>query len=707
MSDGSRRTVKTMCGMFCQPSMCGMLVEAEGDRLLSLRGDPENPDSHGFLCVRGQSAIEMVHSPERLTEPLLRSGDPPAGGWESTSWSSALDLIAERMAAVGRERVGVLFGHGALQSGVGSHLASRFANMYGSQRWSGSINCWTYGGLGFAMTGVLNTHTKEDLGANSEMVLLWGVDRASQPTTSRYISEARRRGAFIATIDCRVSEGARQSDLFIPIRPGTDAALALGMMHTIVGEGLYDEDFVQSHTVGFPELRDHLRDKTPEWAAEITGVPAEQIRDLARMYAARRPAMIVAGGSSMYKHASGWLSSRAISCLPALTGNLGIAGGGIGPRHGAAPSEAEDLSVSGDTPVGLRERVSDISGGTRSSGDYLAQQQSTLVESMADGRLRVLLVFGSNPLSHFPDSSRLEEGLRNLDLVVTDDLFMTETTRRVAHLALPGTTWFEELGYRASATHLYLMEKALPQLGQARPISWVLKEIAERCNVEGFFPWAGHEELIDSLIDTPAMGSPTVAKLRAVGGMTALPVSPVAYPAYQFDSPSGKVEFWSKRCSDLGLPPLPEYQEPMETPRSQPALARAYPLVLRPGRTINQFHSFYDESRAVPTLARVNGAPELWIHPDDAGARGLQDGDWMTVFNERGDFQARAKVTSDVVPGVLWMRSGWFGVNRVTNASRAISDDTADALLGAVPFAVGQSAYEALVEVAKKARLPG
>jgi anaerobic selenocysteine-containing dehydrogenase len=189
--------------------------------------------------------------------------------------------------------------------------------------------------------------------------------------------------------------------------------------------------------------------------------------------------------------------------------------------------------------------------------------------------------------------------------------------------------------------------------------------------------------------------------------MAALPVSPVAYPAHQFDSPSGKVEFWSERCSDLGLPPLPEYQEPMETPRSQPALARAYPLVLRPGRTINQFHSFYDESQAVPTLARANGEPEVWIHPDDAGARGLQDGDWMTVFNERGDFQAQAKVTSDVVPGVLWMRSGWFGVNRVTNGSRALSDSTADSLLGAVPFAVGQSAYEALVEVAKKASPPG
>ena len=682
---GARRSIRTMCGIWCHPTMCGMEVEVKDGRVVNVKGDHTNPDSQGFLCVRGQSAPEIVHSLHRLQRPLLRrDGDK----WEPISWEQALDLIAERMTAAGRERVGIWTAHGAQQNGLGVRLVNRFCNMYGCQRWLGSIFCWGFGAAGLALTGILNVHTKEDLAANSRYILLWGANFAGQPHTARSIMAARRRGTRLTTIDCRVSEAARQSDDVLLVRPGTDAALALAMMHVIIAEGLHDVGFVEQHTLGFAELAEHVRDKTPEWASAITSVSSADIRNLARAYATTKPAMLVVGASSMAKSANGWLSTRAISCLPALTGNLGMPGGGIGPRHAAA------CSGDGLADITAPER--------RPPGDYFPQQMSCLPEAISADKLGVLLILGSNLLSMFPDSSRLEKALRGLDLVVTHDLFLTETTRRVAHLALPGTSWLEEMGVRCTNTHVHLMEQALEPIGEARPNIWVLKELAKRLGIDGFYPWHGRQDIINALLQHPSTGCVTVSDLRRHGGRTPLSVSHVAYPDFRFHTPSGKVEFWSQRCVDMGLPPLPEYQESAETPTSQSAMSRRYPLVLRTGRSVSHFHSFYDEGRAVPTLDRLNPAPVLWIHPSDAGKRGIRDGDDVTARNERGEFQARARVTADVLPGVVWLRSGWFGMNRVTSAERALPDGIVDGT-GKLPFPFGQASYDALVEVSPTA----
>ncbi|MDO8490611.1 MAG: molybdopterin-dependent oxidoreductase, partial [Dehalococcoidia bacterium] len=678
-----RRLVRTMCGIWCHPTMCGMEVEVRDGRVVNVRGDHTNPDSKGFLCIRGQSAPEIVHSPHRLRRPLLRrDGDK----WETITWEQALDLIAERMIAAGRERVGLWVAHGAQQNGLGVRLANRFSNMYGCQRWLGAIFCWGFGAAGLALTGILNVHTKEDLAANSRYVLLWGANFAGQPHTARNVMAAKKRGARLATIDCRVSEAARQSDDVLLVRPGTDAALALAMIHVIIAEGLHDTAFIEQHTVGFAELAEHVRDKTPEWAASITGVSPADIREMARAYATTKPAVLVVGASSMAKSANGWLSTRAISCLPALTGNLGIPGGGIGPRHAAA--------CSGD---GLADITAPE---TRPPGDYFRQQMSYLPEAVSEGKLRVLLILGSNLLSMFPDSSRLEETLRGLDLVVTHDLFLTETTRRVAHLALPGTSWLEEQGVRCTNTYVHLMEQALEPVGEARSNTWVLKEMARRLGIDGFYPWRDHEDVINALLRHPATGGVTVSDLRCQGGRAPLAISHVAYPDFKFHTPSGKVEFWSQRCVEMGLPPLPEYHPPKadETLRSQQSLSPRYPLVLRTGRSIGHFHSFYDEGRAVSTLARLNPVPVVWIHPSDAGKRGVKDGDDVTARNERGEFRAQARVTADVLPGVVWLRSGWFGMNRVTSAERTLPDHIVDGT-GWLPFPFGQASYEALVEV--------
>src|SRR5713226_5384287 len=305
----NRRTIRTMCPMSCHPTLCGMLVDVEDGRLLSVSGDKDNPNSRGFLCMRGQAAHEIIGNPKRLLHPLVRERRTE-DAWREATWDEALDLIAGRMSAVGREAVGLWAGHGLFANNygtrVGSHLLRRFANFYGCQWWNPTIICWGLGAFGLGLTGVLEANTKEDMGEHAALILLWGANLASQPNTGRHLTAAKRRGAHLVTIDVRRTEASAQSDETLLLRPGTDAALALGMMHVIVAERLHDAAFVARHTVGFDELAAHLAKHDVAWAAATTGLEAERIVALARRYAATRPAMIVLGGSSMYKGVNGW-----------------------------------------------------------------------------------------------------------------------------------------------------------------------------------------------------------------------------------------------------------------------------------------------------------------------------------------------------------------------------------------------------------------
>jgi anaerobic selenocysteine-containing dehydrogenase len=671
------RTHRTMCPMNCHPTLCGMLVTVADGRLEGVRGDPDNPDSRGFLCVRGQASREIIDNPRRLLHPLVRArrGED---AWRRASWDEALDLVSARMREAGREAVGLWSGHGLFANNygtrVGSHLLRRFANLWGCQWWHPAMICWGLGGFGLGLTGTLEANTKEDMGAHARLIVLWGANLASQPNTGPHLVAARRRGAHVVTIDVRETEAAAQSDEVILIRPGTDAALALAMMSVMVAEGLHAREFLERRTVGFEALAAHVRDLDPEWAAPITGVPAERIAALARRYATTRPAMILLGGSSMHKGGNGWQAARAVSCLPAVAGQLGVPGGGLGPRHGAA-SHGQALR-----DITAPER--------RPPGAYVPNQMSRVTEALVDGRVRVMLLFGTDMLSSYADAERVAEGLARSDLVVSHDLFLNDSARRFADVVLPGTAWLEELGCKSTNTHLYLMPKVLEPPGETRPAVWILRELARRLGLDDFYPWATEDGPLDAILDHPATGHATVAALRAEGGIRALRISHVGHPTHVYDTPSGKVELYSERAAGLGLPPLPVH-EPAPVPR--------HPLTFRQGRTLTQFHGFYDHGRALPTLARLDPEPRLWIAPADAAARGLVEGAPVRVFNERGAFAARAHVTSRVPAGTVWMRDGWTGLNAVTSGAPVVPDDAVDLF----HFAAGQAAFDAAVDVAR------
>jgi anaerobic selenocysteine-containing dehydrogenase len=312
-----------------------------------------------------------------------------------------------------------------------------------------------------------------------------------------------------------------------------------------------------------------------------------------------------------------------------------------------------------------------------------------IATAMSRGELKVLLLLGTNMLSSFADAGDISASLEKTGTVVCVDLFMNETMRRFADVILPGTAWLEEIGFKTTNTHLYFMERALEREGEARPIYEILAALANALGLAGYFPWGSVEEIIDAILDHPTTGHATVASLRAAGGFLPLKVPHVAYADRRFDSPSGKIEFFSSRAAELGLPALPDHQ---------PGHHSLYPLKLTFGRTLTHFHSFYDEGQALPSLAKHNIEPRLWISRADAVARQLSDGDAIKIHNERGEFAAKAHVTDDLRAGTVWMRDGWVGLNHLTSGEAVVGGDA----LSLFPFSVGQSSYGARVEISRR-----
>lgn len=676
MSVSNRRTERTMCPMNCYPTLCGMLATVEDDRLVEIRGDKDNPDSQGFLCVRGRASKQIMDNPDRLLHPMART-QRGSDDWRPITWEEALDRIVASMQRGGRESVALWPSHGSIANDFGVFanllLALRFANMYGCQWWDTSMLCWGFGGFGLGLTGAMEVNTGQDMGRHSDYIVLWGANYASQPHTARHVADARKRGAKVVAIDIRVSDACRSADEHFIVKPGTDAALALAMMQVIIDENLHDQAFIDAHTIGFEALRKHVESMTPAWAEQICGVEASRIVDFARAYATTERAMLLLGASSMYKDPHGWRASRAISCLPALTGKLSRSGAGFGPRHGAAPHGRHFSDI--------------LNFEARPDGNYIPMQMSAIADALAAGRISTLMLFGSDLVTSFADATRMQAALDQVELIVAHDLFMNQTMRNHADIVLPGTTWLEDVGVKATATHLYLMDRILPPAGQSRSMTEVIKQLATRLDVTGFYPWEHDTGHIDAVLDHPSTGGASVQSLRDSDGIGTLSISHVAHPDRDYSTPSGKIEFYSQRAAAVGLSPLPTYE---------PRPTAEFPLELRTGRTLNHFHAFYDSGRALPALARRESGPTVWISPADAGPRGIGDGHPIRLFNERGALGATANVTERIAPGTVWLHSGWPGLNRLTSGAPALSDDAIELF----SFSTGQSGYDAHVEVA-------
>lgn len=670
-----------MCPMNCHPTYCGMKVSKDDQNQITITSNPDHPESKGFLCQRGRNVHEINDHPSRLLVPQRRNNR--SSEWIHTTWETVFGLLADKFKQP--ERIAVWMGHGAVVSDLNRPLLFHFAHTLGIRVWNPAVVCWAAGAYGLAATGIVETNTKEDVAANSDFILLWGWNPVSQPTTAPFIVEAKKRGAKVIAIDCRLSEAKQIADQMIMINPDSDAALALAMCHVMIRDGYINREFIEKNTIGFEEFTASVQSFTPEWASTITGVSANDIAELARQYALSPASVILMGASSMFKGQNGWYASRAIACLPALTGQVGKPGTGFGPRHRGFVKALDYAAITPHIPP----------------KNEVSSHMEEIIKTLESGEIDTLFLFGTNLLSSFADAKRVEAALVNVHCIIAHDIVINQTMKKVADIVLPGTTWIEELGIKSTDTYVYLMDQIREPTGEARSISFILSDLASRLDQPDAAPFQTQEEAINMLLK--GLGSDiTVTTLRENGGQWSRKAEPVGHSNLVFHTPSKKIEFVSDLLTTLGLPslPIPQFDSNDTMKEKEP-----YPLILRTGRSGTAFHSFYDEGRMLSKVHQREPIAVVWVNTHDANARGIDDGVDVEIYNQKSVFPAKAYVSEAVVKGVLWMRDGWFGINHLTEEKSPIPPHASEGLLpiqmpgGRKQIPGGQSSYIAMVNV--------
>jgi len=641
---------------------CGTLMHVHGGRLVKVEGDRDSPLNHGRLCPIGTVTVDLVNHPDRLKHPLRRIGPRGSGQWERISWDAALDEIAERLADI-RDR----FGPEAIALGTGTgrhHIrwVSRFGHALGTPNWCepGFAQCFhprintcllTFGDFPVC------DYTGDTPPA---CILFWGhnpIHSGPDGETRFAVREALAHGPKVIVVDPRRTELAAKADLWLQVRPGTDDALGLAMLNVLVGERLYDERFVRECTHGFDALAAHVAPYTPEWAAPITWVPADQIRAAARLFARARPGMLEWGCA--IEHTPKCIQTvRALSMLPVLTGNIDVPGGWVfGARGiGRFPSLIENLTPEANAKRLGADRFKLLAG---EGADLPAAHIPTLLQAMREGKpypVKAFLVFGNNTLATYANARLVHESLLKLDYMVCADLFMTPTAE-LADIVLPAAAWPELdqiVGLPTVAANVVLAQQKVVQVGECKSDEEIFVALARRMKLP-----VGTESVKDVLNAQLAAGGLGLDfDQLARQGFARAPLRYRRYEASGFKTPTGKLELYSTRLEALGYPPLPTFVEPPESPVSTPEVAKDYPLVLTTGGRIPFF--FNSEHRQLANLRRAYRDPRAEINPETAARHGIAEGDWMWIETRRGRIRQRARLTAGIDPRVVNAEHGWW-----------------------------------------------
>ena len=647
--------VRGACPHDC-PDTCAMLVTVEDGRAVRVAGDPDHPFTRGFLCAKVNRYVERTYHPERLLRPLRRVGAKGEGRFAPISWDEALDEVAARlraaMSADGAESVLPYSYAGTMGLVQGSSMDRRFFHLLGASKLDRTI-CSMAGTMGMRMTVGANIGADAEGIPESDLVLLWGTNTlTSNPHLWPFVLEARRRGAPVIAIDPLRTRTAEQCDDWIATRPGTDAALALGMMHVLFAEGLEDRDYLARYTLGADALRERVREYPPERVAQITGLDAERIATLAREYA-RAKAAFVRINYGLQRHAGGGMAVRTIACLPAVTGHWRRPGGGIqlstsgNFRFNTAALERPDLSP----PVRTINMIR--------LGEALTERDA----GVGGPPVRALLVYNSNPAAVAPDRGAVLRGLRRDDLfTVVLEHFQTDTAD-YADIVLPATTQLEHWDVHLAYGHHYatLNRPSIAPLGECKPNSEIFRLLAAR--MESDHPALRDDDLtlIRQALETSheRMQGVTLDALLERGWVRlGVPRPYLPFAEGHFPTPSGKCELYSERMAAMGLDPLPSFTPPYEFPEAVPERAVRYPLTL----ITSPAHQFLNSTFVnIGALRRAAREPELVIHPTDAEPRGIATGCRVLVHNDRGEFLAVARVEDRVRVGTVWAPSIWWG----------------------------------------------
>jgi len=641
---------------------CGVLLHVKDGHLVKVEGDRESPLNHGRLCPIGTATVDIANHPARLRHPMRRQGPRGAGRWQRISWDDALDEITERVGSI-RDA----FGPQAIALGTGTgrhHIrwVSRFGHALGTPNWCepGFAQCFhprvntcilTFGDFPVSdFTG----------GTPPACMLFWGhnpLNSGPDGETRFNVREALDANPRIIVVDPRETELARRADVWLQLRPGTDDALALGFLHVIIGEGLYDAPFVDRWTYGFDRLRDHVQPFTPEWAERITWVAADKIRAAARLFARTKPAMLEWGCA--IEHTPNCIQTvRALSMLPAVTGNVDVPGGWVFGMHGLGrfPSLIENLTPEMNAKRLGADRFKLLCG---EGADLPAAHIPTLLQAMREGKpypVKAFLVFGNNTLTTYANSALVYESLMKLDFMLCADLFMTPTAE-LADIVLPAALWTEIdqlAGLPTVAANVVLANQKAVQVGECKSDEEIFVELARRMKLPvGTEPV---EAVLNGQLKAGGIDL-TFAELKQ-RGFVKVPFKYRKYETQGFKTPTGRIELYSTQFERMGYAPLPFYEEPPESPISRPDVAKEYPLVLTTGARISYF--FNSEHRQVEKLRKASRDPMVDIHPETAARYNIKKGDWIWIETRRGRMRQRARITSGIDPRVIAAEHGWW-----------------------------------------------
>ena len=675
----ARTTVVGACPHDC-PDTCSILTTVEDGKAIAVRGNPDHPFTRGRLCVKVNNYEERVYSDKRVLYPLMRVGPKGSKQFQRMSWDEAIETIAKRWKSIiatdGAQAIlpySYLGTQGIINGlNVGDPLFNKLGATVSERTFCDSGSCTAY-----MMTIGPTPGVDPESFVHSKYILLWACNTLG--TNSHhwpFIEQAKKAGAKLVVIDPVRTRTARLADWHIPIRPGTDAALALAMIHVIIKENLVDRDYIDKHTVGYDELAERASTYTPEFAAQETGIPVEDIVKLAREYATTPPA-VVRIGVAVERHAGGGQTVRAIACLPGLTGAWKHVGGGLLQLPiWAFPVKWEVLMRPDLQPEKMRVLNSWRLGPALTG------------ELGFDPPIKALFVYNANPMAMVTEQAKLEQGLEREDLfTVVSEHFLTDTAR-YADIVLPATTQLEQKDIMFSWGHLYLSynNPAIEPLGEAVSNTELFRRLAKAMGIEDPSFYRSDDEIIEASLDwtNPVLQGITLEDVKAKGyARLTVPSADDWAPHREgnFPTPTGKCEFKSTitgggnfvvplfrqgyNGDQDGTPvdALPHYIPPNENPQTTPALAKRYPLSLITPKSHAFLNSNYGNLPA--QTAQAGEEQSVFLHPDDAEQRGIVAGAPIRVFNDRGAFEAFASISPDVMPGVVMAPSGyWHRSNR-------------------------------------------
>ena len=666
-----------ICGI-C-PAGCWVEVGLDDGKLVNIKQDASHP--LGMICRRGQHSPEIIYSENRLKYPMRRVGPKGSHEFERITWDEAYDLITKNLTQIkeesGPEAVAVYTGRGSFElslcdtfqpKGVGVSSASSVLFPFGSPNTMG-VGALCY--VSFAIIAphvtmgrmLVNMFTDME---NAEMLIVWGANPAtdSPPLDMHRLEAAAKRGAEIVVIDPRNTETATRTNArWIPIRPGTDGALALSMIEVMIDEELYDEDFAENWCHGFEELKTYVQHFRPEVAESITGVPAETIRELARRLSYATGACPVMYTGLEYSN-TGIQAIRAVHTLFALAGQLDVPGGiGLGMLDSHFPINRSANQENPDTDLAVARDKFPIYTHYREES-----HASGLLDAVLKGepyRIRGLLIHGASLLTSWPETTTWREMLSKLDFVACIDRQLTADSA-YADVVLPATTMFEIDSYMTYGPIFKLREKVIDPVGESRNDYLIMAELAERLGYGHLYPQT-EEEMIRLALEGSGH---TLEEVKAKGGSVKIPTAMVEYKKWEkgalrsdgkpgFDTPTGKFEIWSTVLEDYGYEPLPKYVEPKEGPLASPDVAASFPLVFNSGARPHT--DFRSQHHGVDGLAKDNPEPTVEINLEDAEERGIKTGDLVEVRTPRGAVPFRARVTQDIVKGAVECNMGGGG----------------------------------------------